>query len=103
MGTYNNIVYKQNMGTEIENEKSYPELIRSFLNYFWVSLPKEWEIETKLIGYFLNVKIVSDKIVAGKQFYIRRRYSSDIMAKFQDTIDELASDCANEVINAMKK
>jgi hypothetical protein len=91
------------MGTEIENEKSYPELIRSFLNYFWVSLPKEWEIETKLIGYFLNVKIVSDKIVAGKQFYIRRRYSSDIMAKFQDTIDELASDCANEVINAMKK
>lgn len=91
------------MATEIENEKSYPELIRIFLNYFWVSLPKDWSIETKFEGYFLNVKIISDKIVAGKQFYIRRRYSSDIMAKFKDTIDELASDCANEVINAMKK
>lgn len=96
-------MYKQNMGTEIENEKSYPELIRTFLNYFWVSLPKEWVVETKFEGYFLNVKIVSDKVVAGKQFYLRRRYSHDIMKKFQDTVDDLAYDCAQEVISAMKK
>lgn len=91
------------MSTNIENEKDYPLLIKTFLNYFWVSLPKDWEIETKFEGYFVNVKIVSDKIVAGKQFYLRRRYSKDIMEKFQDTVDDLACDCASEVISAMKK
>lgn len=87
----------------IENEKDYPSLVKAFLNYFWVSLPQGWNIETKLDGYFLNIKIISDKIVAGKQFYLRRRYSQDIMKKFQDAVDDLASDCVSEVIQAMKK
>jgi hypothetical protein len=91
------------MGTEIENEKQYPELVKTFLNYFWVSLPQNWTIETKFEGYFLNIKIISDKIVAGKQFYLRRRYSKDIMEKFKDTVDDLASDCVSEIVSAMKK
>jgi len=86
-----------------ENEKSYPELVRTFLNFFWASLPKDWTIETKFVDYFLNIKIIGDKIVAGKQFYLRRKYSHDIMKKFQDTLMEVASDCAMEVIAAMKK
>jgi len=91
------------MSNNFENEKQYPPIIRSFLNLFWCSLPQNWTIETKFEGYFLNVKIVSDKMVAGKQFYLRRRYSKDIMEKFKDTIDDLASDCISEIISAMKK
>lgn len=87
----------------METEKNYPAIVQTFLNFFWVSIPKEWTIETKFEGYFLNIKITSDKIVADKQFYLRRKYSLDIMNKFHETIVEVACDCASEVVVAMKK
>lgn len=87
----------------MEKEKKYPAIVQTFLHFFWVSIPKTWVIETKFEAYFLHIKIVSDKIVADKQFYLRRRYSLDIMNRFQESIIEVACDCASEVVAAMKK
>lgn len=89
--------------TDVEKEKKYPPIVQTFLHFFWVSTPKLWMLETKFEGYFLHIKIISDKTVGDKQFYLRRKYSLDIMNKFQDTIIEVACDCAAEVVAAMNK
>lgn len=81
-----------------------PLLMKTFLNFFWVNLPKEWTIEYDYKEPFLNIKIILEINSDDEEItYISRKYSYDIIKKIDTEIDELAQECTNEVISIAKK
>ena len=80
-----------------------PDLIKTFANYIWVYLPKDWTFEHKYEKFSLFVNIKSKDISTNKPISIRRKYSGDIIKKFKDNTQELAYEAAKEIIVAMNK
>jgi len=84
-------------------KEKFPEIINTFVNYLWVNIPKEWIVQCKYEKYFLFINVLADDPLGKKPFAVRRRYSSDIIKKFEDNIVELAEKSAEEIIKSMKK
>jgi len=90
-------VYKFYMKEEI------PDLIKTFVNYIWVYLPKDWSVEHKYEKFNLYVNIRSKDASTNRPVSVRRKYSGDIIKKFKDNVQELAFEAAKEIITVMNK
>lgn len=84
-------------------KEKIPDLVNTFLNYLWVNIPSEWDIQYRYEKYFLFVNVFVQDPLGKNPFTIRRRYSSDIIKKFEDTNEQLAQEAAKEIIDSMKK
>jgi len=80
-----------------------PELVKTFLNYIWVNIPKEWAIDFKYEKYFLYVNVVTKDIATNRPISVRKKYSADILKKFKGNIEEVGKQAAEDIIDLMKK
>jgi len=83
-------------------KEKMPEDVNTFLNFFWVSIPKDWKIHHKYEKSFLFIVVIMHHDINKKPFTIRRKYGSDIIIKFKENILSLAQNSANEVIESMR-
>jgi hypothetical protein len=84
-------------------KKTLPDQVNTFLNFLWVNIPKEWSVNFKYEKYFLYVNVSVENPIDKRPFNVRRKYSSDIILKFQENLCELATESAKEIVSSMRK
>lgn len=84
-------------------KEKMPEEVNTFLNFFWVNIPKDWKIHHKYEKSFLFIVVIMHFDPNKKPLTVRRKYSSDIIIKFKDNILDLAKNTAKEVVESMRK
>lgn len=80
-----------------------PELVRTFFNYIWVNLPKDWSVDHKYEKYFLYVNVVTRDTATNRPVSVRKKYSADLLKKFKDNLEEVGKQAARDISDLMKK
>lgn len=82
----------------VQVSKVTPGFARSFCNMLWIDLPKDWLFSCIYQKGKLFVSVIIESQKDGTVTKMRRSYTLSDLEKQQDSIWDLAHDCAGEII-----